>query len=125
MKEKLSKVCLEHIVNGLNCSTSSNLKVVENKDGIFIIDEKDSEDIKNKLHLKINTDNNEFKISISNYNTQFENQYKELFDKSLLFSSKVVNKVFELIISDDTLCTSTSMITEVICKFIKMQMIGK
>jgi hypothetical protein len=119
-KEKISKICLEHIVKGLNCSTSSNLKVIENKDGIFIIDEKDSEDIKNKLHLKINQDNNELKISIANYNTQFENEYKKLFDKSLLFSSKVVNKVFELVTSDDTLCTSISMITEAVCKFITL-----
>ena len=119
-KEKISKICLEHIVKGLNCSTSSNLKVIENKDGIFIIDEKDSEDIKNKLHLKINQDNNELKISIANYNTQFENEYKKLFDKSLLFSSKVVNKVFELVTSDDTLCTSISMITEAVYKFITL-----
>ena len=125
MKEKLSKVCLEHIVNGLNCSTSSNLKVVENKDGIFIIDEKDSEDIKNKLHLRINQDNDELKISVVKYNPQFEKKYQELFKKSSLFDTEIVKKVFELVTSDDTLCTSTSMITEVICKFIKMQMIGK
>jgi len=121
----LSKVCLEHIVNGMNCSSNANLKVVENQDGIFIINEKDSNDIKNKLHLKIEDDGNEFKISLSNYNTQLEDEYKELFNKSLLFTSKVVNKVFEFVISDDKLCTSVSMLTDVICRFIKMQVIKK
>jgi len=125
MKEKLSKPCVEHIVKGLNCSTNSNLKVIENQDGIFIIEEKDSSDIGNKLHLKIHKDSSDLKISISNYNTKFENKYKELFNKSLLFTSKAVNKVFELVTSDDKLCTSASMLTEVICKFIKMNLIAK
>ena len=125
MKENnLSKICIEHIVKGLNCSTSSNLKVIEDENGIFIIDEKDSKDIKDKLHLKIQNTDNEFKISVSNYNTQFENEYKKLFDKSLLFTSKVIDKVFELTISDDKSCASVSAITEIICQFIKMSNIG-
>jgi len=125
MKENnLSKICIEHIVKGLNCSTSSNLKVIENENGIFIIDEKDSKDIKDKLHLKIQNTDNELKISVSNYNTQFENEYKKLFDKSLLFTSKVIDKVFELTISDDESCTSVSAITEIIYQFIKMSNIG-
>jgi hypothetical protein len=125
MESSLSKVCLEHIVNGMNCSSNANLKVVENEDGIFIINEKDSSDIKNKLHLRIEDDGNGLKISLSNYNTQFEDEYQELFDKSLLFTSKVVNKVFEFVISDDKLCTSVSMLTDVICRFIKMSVTEK
>jgi len=124
MEEKISKECLQHLVNGLNCHYNSNFIIKENDDNLIIFNNNENNfDLTESLHLKFVKNNNEFSISLINYkDSKLTNTYK---NSNFFNPEKMLNGGLKLISafgSNDICCSTISLSSEAICIMIKYKM---
>ena len=123
IKEKISKKCMQHFVDGLNCHYDSDFKIKGNDDE-FIVFNNDEEkfDSTKSLHLNFIQKDGKLTIHLVNYSEQ-DSKLKNIFKNSKLLNpvKTVKESVLNLITTalGDDFCSYVGISSEVLCIFIK------
>jgi len=123
IKEKISKKCMQHFVDGLNCHYDSDFKI-KGDDNEFIVFNNDEEkfDSAKSLHLNFIQKDGKLTINLVNYSEQ-DSKLKNIFkDSKLLNPVKLATEsalnLLSITISDNT-CSYLGVLVESLCIFIK------
>ena len=123
IKEKISKKCMQHFVDGLNCHYDSDFKI-KGDDNEFIVFNNDEEkfDSAKSLHLNFIQKDGKLNIDLVNYSEQ-DSKLKNIFkDSKLLNPVKLATKsalnIVSITIGDDA-CSYLGVSIKTLCIFIK------
>ncbi len=124
IKEKISKKCMQHFVDGLNCHYDSDFKI-KGDDNEFIVfnNDEDKFDSAKSLHLNFIQKDGKLTINLVNYSEQ-DSKLKNIFQNSKIFNlpnkaTKGVLKLISIALSDDPFCSFTGISSETVCNLIK------
>jgi len=105
--------CLEYLIKGLNCHYEKNFIITEEKDGKYIISEKDN-NLNNEIQLVLSQKPGQIKFVVTNFDDSKKDAFLKIFEK---FSPKIVDKFLEMTLSDNLPCSLTGNMVEIICNF--------